>query len=231
MVPFPLEAMPIRIGRRKYNFKARCALRKTRAASARACYEARHASSSCPGIARPKDGVASARLCPWHPRLCRNETRKTWMAGTSPAMTEKCEGCAFHIGRQIALGYGGPQRQPGCPMPKIDRDGVNLYYEVHGSGPALILTHGYSSTSAMWQGQIDGAVETPQARAVGHARPRPVRLSRRPRAYSEAHDGGRHGGAARRGWRRPAPSSAGFRSAATCRWRSTACIPNVSARC
>jgi pimeloyl-ACP methyl ester carboxylesterase len=40
-------------------------------------------------------------------------------------------------------------------MPKIDRDGVNIYYEVHGSGPALILTHGYSSTSAMWQGQIE----------------------------------------------------------------------------
>ena len=40
-------------------------------------------------------------------------------------------------------------------MPKIDRDGINLHYEVHGSGPALILTHGYSSTSAMWQGQID----------------------------------------------------------------------------
>ncbi|MGC2813008.1 MAG: alpha/beta fold hydrolase [Bradyrhizobium sp.] len=40
-------------------------------------------------------------------------------------------------------------------MPKIDRDGINLYYEVHGSGPALILTHGYSSTSAMWEGQVD----------------------------------------------------------------------------
>ena len=39
-------------------------------------------------------------------------------------------------------------------MPKLDRDGVKIYYEVHGDGPALILTHGYSSTSAMWQGQI-----------------------------------------------------------------------------
>ena len=39
-------------------------------------------------------------------------------------------------------------------MPKIDRDGVGIYYEVHGSGPTLLLTHGYSSTSAMWQGQI-----------------------------------------------------------------------------
>jgi pimeloyl-ACP methyl ester carboxylesterase len=39
-------------------------------------------------------------------------------------------------------------------MPVIDRDGVKIYYEVHGSGPPLLLTHGYSLTSAMWQGQI-----------------------------------------------------------------------------
>src|SRR6202045_1496393 len=40
-------------------------------------------------------------------------------------------------------------------MPTIDRDGVKIHYEVHGSGPALLLTHGYSSTSAMWKGQIE----------------------------------------------------------------------------
>src|ERR1700687_5409618 len=40
-------------------------------------------------------------------------------------------------------------------MPKINRDGVEIYYEVHGSGPPLLLTHGYSSTSAMWKGQIE----------------------------------------------------------------------------
>jgi pimeloyl-ACP methyl ester carboxylesterase len=40
-------------------------------------------------------------------------------------------------------------------MPKLNRDGVDIYYEVHGSGPALILTHGYSATSQMWQGQIE----------------------------------------------------------------------------
>src|SRR3954467_14688492 len=39
-------------------------------------------------------------------------------------------------------------------MPKINRDGVDIYYEVHGDGPPLLLTHGYSSTSGMWQGQI-----------------------------------------------------------------------------
>ena len=40
-------------------------------------------------------------------------------------------------------------------MPTIDRDGVKIHYEVHGRGPALLLTHGYSSTSAMWKGQIE----------------------------------------------------------------------------
>jgi pimeloyl-ACP methyl ester carboxylesterase len=39
-------------------------------------------------------------------------------------------------------------------MAKLDRGGVNIHYEVYGNGPPLILTHGYSSTSAMWQGQI-----------------------------------------------------------------------------
>ena len=34
-------------------------------------------------------------------------------------------------------------------MPKLERDGVNIHYEVYGSGPPLLLTHGYSSTSAM----------------------------------------------------------------------------------
>src|SRR3982750_4956004 len=40
-------------------------------------------------------------------------------------------------------------------MAGIDRDGVKIYYEVHGEGPPLLLTHGYSSTSAMWHGQVD----------------------------------------------------------------------------
>jgi pimeloyl-ACP methyl ester carboxylesterase len=47
-------------------------------------------------------------------------------------------------------------------MPKIDRDGVAVHYEVHGSGPPLLLTHGFSSTSAMWQGQIDALAKDHQ---------------------------------------------------------------------
>lgn len=40
-------------------------------------------------------------------------------------------------------------------MARLERDGVGLYYEVHGEGPALLLTHGYSATSQMWRGQIE----------------------------------------------------------------------------
>ena len=40
-------------------------------------------------------------------------------------------------------------------MPHLDRNGVKIFYDVHGSGPAILLTHGYSSTSAMWRGQVD----------------------------------------------------------------------------
>jgi pimeloyl-ACP methyl ester carboxylesterase len=39
-------------------------------------------------------------------------------------------------------------------MARLNRDGVGLYYEVHGDGPVILLTHGYSATSQMWQGQV-----------------------------------------------------------------------------
>lgn len=41
-------------------------------------------------------------------------------------------------------------------MPILQRDdGVGLYYEVHGRGPTILLTHGYSATSQMWRGQVE----------------------------------------------------------------------------
>ncbi len=39
-------------------------------------------------------------------------------------------------------------------MARLDRDGVAIHYEVHGSGPTLLLSHGYSATCRMWDGQI-----------------------------------------------------------------------------
>ncbi|MFI4976211.1 MAG: alpha/beta fold hydrolase [Caulobacterales bacterium] len=40
-------------------------------------------------------------------------------------------------------------------MPKLKRDGVEIYYEVHGEGPPVLLSHGYSATAQMWKGQIE----------------------------------------------------------------------------
>lgn len=39
-------------------------------------------------------------------------------------------------------------------MPKLNRDGVSIHYEVHGSGPPLLLSHGFSATAQMWTGQL-----------------------------------------------------------------------------
>lgn len=39
-------------------------------------------------------------------------------------------------------------------MPKLNRNGVSLYYEIHGSGPAILLSHGYSATIQMWREQV-----------------------------------------------------------------------------
>lgn len=37
-------------------------------------------------------------------------------------------------------------------MPTLDRDGVEIYYEASGDGPPVLLTHGFSASSAMWRG-------------------------------------------------------------------------------
>ena len=71
-------------------------------------------------------------------------------------------------------------------MPKLSRDGVDIYYEVHGSGPPVLLTHGYSSTAEMWQGQVEALAK--HHRLVlwdmrGHGR---SDYPEDPSAYSEA---------------------------------------------
>jgi len=58
-------------------------------------------------------------------------------------------------------------------MPKLDRDGVQIHYEVQGKGPALLLTHGFSATGEMWRGQL--AALTPDFTVItwdmrGHGR-------------------------------------------------------------
>lgn len=40
-------------------------------------------------------------------------------------------------------------------MAYIERGGVKVYYESHGEGQPLLLSHGYSAASQMWQGQVN----------------------------------------------------------------------------
>ena len=87
-------------------------------------------------------------------------------------------------------------------MPKIDRDGVKIYYEVHGSGPDAVADPRLFVDLGDVAGPDRGAVETSQTCVVGHARPRPVRLSRGSRSLQRSADGCGHGGVARRGRRR-----------------------------
>ena len=43
-------------------------------------------------------------------------------------------------------------------MPLLDREGVKIYYEDHGHGPPILLSHGYSATCRMWNEQIAALV-------------------------------------------------------------------------
>ncbi len=41
-------------------------------------------------------------------------------------------------------------------MPFLERDrGEKIYYEEHGVGPAVLLSHGYSASARMWRGQME----------------------------------------------------------------------------
>lgn len=40
-------------------------------------------------------------------------------------------------------------------MAFLNRDGVRIFYDVQGSGPAVLLSHGYSATSQMWTRQVE----------------------------------------------------------------------------
>jgi pimeloyl-ACP methyl ester carboxylesterase len=37
----------------------------------------------------------------------------------------------------------------------LERNGVRVYYEDHGEGISILLTHGYAASSRMWQGQVE----------------------------------------------------------------------------
>ena len=72
-------------------------------------------------------------------------------------------------------------------MPHLQRAGRSIYYETHGNGPALLLSHGFSATSQMWLGQIDALSEHHELIVwdmCGHGRSESPDLAG---LYSEAH--------------------------------------------
>jgi pimeloyl-ACP methyl ester carboxylesterase len=71
-------------------------------------------------------------------------------------------------------------------VPFLDRGGVKIYYEDHGHGPAILLSHGYSATCRMWDAQV--AALAPRYRIIiwdmrGHGE---TDDPEDPAAYSEA---------------------------------------------
>lgn len=44
-------------------------------------------------------------------------------------------------------------------MAILKRGNVNIYYEVHGSGPAVLLTSGYSATTTMWKPNLEALAQ------------------------------------------------------------------------
>ena len=45
-------------------------------------------------------------------------------------------------------------------MSSLDRDGVRIHYEIAGNGPALLLTHGFTGSSADWAKNVDALAGT-----------------------------------------------------------------------
>ncbi len=45
-------------------------------------------------------------------------------------------------------------------MPYLGRHGVRMYYEDHGQGLPLLLSHGYGAATGMWQGQVEACRDT-----------------------------------------------------------------------
>jgi pimeloyl-ACP methyl ester carboxylesterase len=82
----------------------------------------------------------------------------TWPTGyrkTSSTRLNRDDQAGFSADVAILAISSIASKQGKNAMPQLDRDGVKIHYEVHGSGPVVLLTHGYSVTSQMWEGQIE----------------------------------------------------------------------------
>lgn len=58
-------------------------------------------------------------------------------------------------------------------MPTLHANGIDLYYESHGQGPAMVLVHGFGDSGALWQAQVDAFADRYQVVTMdmrGHGR-------------------------------------------------------------
>ena len=72
-------------------------------------------------------------------------------------------------------------------MAYIERDGVKVYFEDHGTGPGVLLSHGFSASSTMWRDQVAALEDRYRVLTWdmrGHGR---SDYPDDPAAYSEAH--------------------------------------------
>ena len=58
-------------------------------------------------------------------------------------------------------------------MPSLHANGIDLYYESQGTGPAVVLTHGFADSGALWHAQVEALRDRYQVVTMdmrGHAR-------------------------------------------------------------
>ena len=53
-------------------------------------------------------------------------------------------------------------------MPRVNVNGINLYYEVSGSGPSVILCHGYTGSYQDWMFQVPVLAQKYQVVTIDH---------------------------------------------------------------
>src|SRR5690242_20448865 len=78
----------------------------------------------------------------------RPTAMSSWLSGMAPPPLP----LACVMGQPIGGFWPGQYRRK--RMARIERDGVGIHYEVNGTGPAVLLSHGYSATCRMWDGQL-----------------------------------------------------------------------------
>ena len=85
---------------------------------------------------------------------------------------------------------------PGFSTQRIETSGTHIHCVTGGSGPPLLLLHGYPQTHVMWHRVRAGACAELHRRVPGLARLRrfgQAAADDRPRGVLEARDGARHG--------------------------------------